>query len=618
MSSNITFKPTGIRGEIKDGESALDTARRLGVYIESTCGGQMVCGKCRVRPVEGEYNEPAPEETGLLSPEELSGGLRLACALYPCGDAVVSIPEESQPVRQVVLGGDPSRVFEVDPDVRKYYVELVPPALGDPASDLARLYAGLEKVYGLVGLRMAYPVMKALSRTLRDGGWKVTATIRRGGEIIRLQPGYAPGVYGAAFDVGTTTIAGMLVDMESGATLATSDMTNPQIAFGEDVISRITYAAREGGADELRRVLMDGLNGMLDTMMAKVGLKSQNDVAEVIVVGNTVMHHLIYGLPVVNIGVSPFVPALSRAYECKADSLGLNMNGCGYALSLPIAGGFVGADNTAALIACGPYDEDERLLIVDVGTNGEIALLWRGRVMTASCATGPAFEGAQVSSGMRAAPGAVDRVVIDPDSLDASYAVIGRQGWSGPVTHTGVMGICGSGVVDAVAQLLSAGIIDKEGTFVKGIEHARVKYDGKDGPEYVVAWAGETFTGNDLTITQGDVRAVQLAKAALYAGARVLMSEMGVERLDRVLLAGAFGSFIDVRNALAIGMFPDCAHKDVHAVGNAAGDGAKAALLSFAKRDEADAVSRKVEYVELSVHPAFQGLFMGAMGFNAG
>jgi len=622
MGHKLVFQPMGSSGEAANGESLLDCAQRLGVPIESPCGGQSACGKCRVKPVSGELSPMTPDETALLGPYGLAGGIRLACATSALSDAVVSVPDGSVRVSQVVLGGDLNRTFGLEPAIRKYYIELHPPDLDDRTADWERLADGIALKYGLAGLSAAYPVLAGLSSALRDGSFKVTATVRYGKEVVRVEPGYSPGLFGAAFDVGTTTIAAVLCDLETGAVVASDAMTNPQAAMGDDVMTRISYAmTHEGGTDGLRDVLLAALNGMLDNMAAGAAeagaILTAEDIAEVVFVGNTFMHHSVLGLPVGKLGVYPFTPALTRPFECPASDLGLKAMPGGYAVSLPVLGGFVGSDNAAALISAGPYDFEERLLIVDVGTNGEVDLLWRGRVYAASCATGPAFEGAALRFGMRGSPGAIDKVAVDPDTKEASYTVIGQVGWSRPfmpATHVRAAGICGSGVVDAVAGMYVSGVIDRTGTFVKDRASPRVR-EGADGLEYVVAWARETIGGQDITISQSDVRAVQLAKAALYAGTRILMSEMGVDGVDRILLAGAFGNYLDSGSALVIGMLPHVSRDRVYSIGNAAMDGARAALLSSGKREEAKETARNVKYVELSMHPYFQAEFLKAMDF---
>lgn len=583
--------------------------------LDFSCGGYGVCGKCKVRVMGGELTPATPEETGLLSPSELSDGYRLACQARPLGDVTLHVPAPSMPVVEAAAtSGAVPRAFEVAPAVRSCYIELSPPTMDDPAADSDRLKEGLMARYGLPGLSVSYHILRDVPSALREAGWKVTALVR-GREIIGLKGGYRPGVVGAAFDVGTTNIEGWLLDLGGGQELARASAANPQAVFGADVMSRISYALMgEEAALKLQGLLVDALNGMLKEMAGSVGLSGgAREVSEVALVGNTAMHHLLLGLPVGQLGVYPFTPALTRGMEFPAREIGLAVSESGYAVTLPVIGGFVGADHAAALLSEGPYNQDAVTLIIDAGTNGEIALGNRRRLLTASCATGPAFEGASVRFGMRALPGAIYRVMIDPDTGEAAYKVVGRGGWSQPLIYTGARGICGSGMVDAVAQMYGAGIIGKNGAFTGGLPGTRVRPDGPSGPEYVLAWAGETALGRDITVSACDVRAVLLAKAALWAGTRTLMAIYGVERVDRVGLAGAFGSFLDVKNAAALGMLPPCRPEDVRLIGNAAGDGAKAALLSVHKRAEAAHAAARAEYVELSLEPGFNEAFMAAI-----
>lgn len=614
MSHRIVFQPSGVRGEAADGQTVLDAARGAGEGIEALCGGHKVCGRCRVRPVEGSFSPAGEAELRLLGPVELADGVRLACEAVPLSDSTVFVPEGSRLHRQVVLGTDLSRTFTVEPSIINYYLELKPPSRSDPAADAERVRAALTKEYGLAGLVISYPALVSLHRALRDGGWKLTATIRQGSEITRFTPGLRECAYGASFDVGTTTLAGCLCDLATGEVLATSAATNPQVAMGEDVISRITYAVgRPAGLGELRSAVIGALNAMLVKMASDAGLPDTSVIDEVVLAGNTVMGHLLMGLPPDALGVSPFVPAARMRMEFKAAEAGLKIHGAGYAVFLPAVGGFAGADTSAVIAAVGPMPADETVLVVDLGTNGELVLSSGGRMFAASCATGPAFEGAQITSGMRAEPGAIERVLVDPDTWDVSYRVVGDPRWSLPGKYTGARGICGSGTVELVARMRMAGIIDGTGAFEGWMEHPRVRRSGDGGMEFVVAWPEETATGRAVVFTQGDVRAVQLAKAAISAGISILMAEMGVENIDRVILAGAFGNYIDPWSAAAVGMLPSCGPEKMVQAGNAAGDGARAALLSRGKRAEADAFALGTRYVELSAHPEFQDRFLSAM-----
>jgi len=621
----VVFQPSGRRGHVPDRAWLLDAARELGVEIESICGKKRTCAKCKVRIEEGFYPRegirssashvsPALREEAQLLGSELEQGYRLACCARVRGDLVVFVPEESRATRQIVRKTATERTITIKPAVRKYYVEIEPPTLHDPLGDWERMISELKRSFDLEGLVADYYVLKGLSRTLRQGEWKITVSVWMGREVIRVEPGYVERAVGLAVDVGTTTLAGYLCDLRTGEVLATQAMMNPQVPFGEDVMSRITFAmTHEDGLERLNSAIIEGLNALARDATAQVDLGPE-DILEVALVGNTAMHHLLLNIDPTPLGQSPFPPTLHHSLNIKARDLGLRVCPGANVHILPIEAGFVGADNVAVLIAEEPYNQDLMTLIIDIGTNGELVLGNRHRLLSASCATGPAFEGAHIRFGMRAAPGAIERVQIDPATLEVRFKVIGQEKWNDelPSEEVRAVGICGSGIIDAVAEMFRAGILEKSGRFKKGLNHPRLR-QGDAGPEYVVAWAEETTIGKDITVNIKDVRALQLAKAAMYAGAKLMMRRLGVTRLDRVILAGAFGSYIDKARAMLLGLFPDCELDKVWAVGNAAGDGARIALLNVDKREEANRVARQVEYVELTVEPDFQQEFMNAM-----
>jgi uncharacterized 2Fe-2S/4Fe-4S cluster protein (DUF4445 family) len=409
-------------------------------------------------------------------------------------------------------------------------------------------------------------------------------------------------------------VAGYLCDLTSGEVLATAAMMNPQVAYGEDVMSRIGYASKEkGGLKKLNDAVIKGLNQIAVEVTQKVGIKTA-EIIDMAVVGNTCIHHLFLKIPPKYLGKAPFTPAIHHSVDVKARDLGLKVASGAYVHVLPNEAGFVGADNVGVLIAEEPYNQDEMLLIIDIGTNGELILGNRQRLLSSSCATGPAFEGAEIRHGMRAAAGAIERVKIDPETKEVQFKVIGNDKWNTEDKNIGARGICGSGIFDVAAQVFLAGIIDKGGRFNMKVTSPRLREDER-GPEFVLAWAKETAIDHDIVICQKDIRAIQLAKGAMYSGAKIMMNRLGVEKIDRVILAGAFGSFIDKTSAAVIGLFPDCDPKHVYAVGNAAGDGARIALLNQAKRDEADYWARRVEYVELTLEPDFNRIFTRALAF---
>ena len=628
----IVFQPSGRRGEIEAGKSVLEAARTLGVGIEAACGGARVCGKCRVIVETGRFEKlnlvssadhvsPVGDvEKKFLTAEELSRGYRLACNAFLSGDLVVTVPEESRSAKQVILEKGRERIIEVRPAVKNITVTLPAASLSDFRDDRQRLLDALEKETGLKHLSVDYPVLKELPQILREGSWTVTATIWQEKEVIRVAPGKRETSLGAAVDVGTTTLAAFLCDLTTGEVLAKASRMNPQIGYGEDVLARISYAASEtDGREKLQASIIEALNALTADMTEKAGF-SASDVDEMVLVYNTAMHHLALGLDPRYVGRAPFAPAASAPLDVKARDLGVKINPSGNVHSLPVEAGFVGADNMAVLLAEEPYNSDKIKLIIDIGTNGEIDLGNKDRLLSTSCATGPALEGAQIAFGMRAAPGAIERVKIDPISHEPSYKVIGQDEWypvpcdrRPTVQKIGAQGICGSGVIDAIAAMHKAGVISKAGRINAKLDTPRVRRGESGKLEYVLAWARETAVGKDIVITQADIRAVQLAKAALYVGAEYLMEKLGVDHVDEVILAGAFGSYIDKESAMAIGMFPDCDLSRVHAVGNAAGDGARIALLNVGKRHEAAKVARRVEFVETAIEPDFQKKFMDAI-----
>lgn len=621
----IVFQPSGRRGEIEAGKSVLEAARTLGVGIEAACGGARVCGKCRVIVETGRFEKlnlvssadhvsPVGDvEKKFLTAEELSRGYRLACNAFLSGDLVVTVPEESRSAKQVILEKGRERKIEVRPAVKNITVTLPAASLSDFRDDRQRLLDALEKETGLKHLSVDYPVLKELPRILREESWTVTATLWQNSEVIRVAPGTRQTSLGVAVDVGTTTLAAFLCDLMTGEVLAKASRMNPQIGYGEDVLARISYAASEAeGREKLQASIIEALNALTADMTEKAGFAA-SDVDEMVLVYNTAMHHLALGLDPRYVGRAPFAPAASAPLDVKARDLGVTINPSGNVHSLPVEAGFVGADNMAVLLAEEPYNGDKIKLIIDIGTNGEIDLGNKNRLLSTSCATGPALEGAQIAFGMRAAPGAIERVKIDSITYEPRYKVIGQDEWYPTVQKIGAQGICGSGVIDAIAAMHKAGVISKAGRINAKLDTPRVRRGESGKLEYVLAWAKETAVGKDIVITQADIRAVQLAKAALYVGAEYLMEKLGVDHVDEVILAGAFGSYIDKESAMAIGMFPDCDLSRVHAVGNAAGDGARIALLNVGKRREAASVARQVEFVETAIEPDFQKKFMDAI-----
>lgn len=627
--ARIVFQPSGRAGTVPIGISLLEAARSLGVGLESICGGQQTCGKCLVFVESGYFpkhdltsdpahlSPPTAQEQRFREQRGLPATARLACAAQVLGDLLITVPPESQAQRQVILKAATERSLELDPAIRLYYVQVAPPQMGN-RSDQERVAAELAARFGLSSLGWAYPALSALPVALRAGQGALTATVWQGREIIRVQPGYHEAPLGLAVDIGTTTLAAYLCDLRNGALLATASAMNPQVTCGDDIMSRISYAMEHPqGLAQLQQRVVTAINDLARQATAEIG-RAVEDVVDVTLVGNSVMHHLVLGLDPQPLGVLPFVPVAGGPVDLRAAELGLSLNPGARVHVLPLEAGFVGADNVGVLLAEEPHRRDELSLILDVGTNGELVLGNRERLLCTSAATGPAFEGAQITHGMRAAPGAIERVRLDPETLAVRFKVIGQELWSDelPPEALQARGVCGSGILEAVAELLAAGLLEPNGRFSARRETPRlVRYHGKAA--FVLAEATQSATGAPIVITQSDVRAIQLAKAALYVGAQFLMREFGVQSVDRIVLAGAFGSVLDAQRAMAIGMLPPCDPRHVFSVGNAAGDGARIALLSCAKRREAAELALRVEHLTPSLEGEFQPAFVAALQFPA-
>ena len=638
----VIFTPSGRRGRFADGTTVLDAARSLGVDLDSVCGGRGLCGRCQVRPAEGQFPKHGIASSGAhLSPSGadeaefdrlrgLAADRRLGCRAAIHGDVLVDVPPESQVHRQVVRKGVPVRDFVIDPVVRLYEVEVERPTLETPGGDLARVLQALKTEWGLEGLATDLEVIRALQPALEAGAYRVTVAVHDGHEITAVWPGLHDRALGVAIDVGSTTIAGHLADLSDGAVLASDGVMNPQIRFGEDLMSRVSYAMMHpGGAVELTRAVRDALASLVVGLAERAEVDPA-DILEITLVGNPIMHHLVLGIDPIPLGSAPFALATDGAIRTTARELELPVHPGARAYLLPCIAGHVGADAAGAILSQTPYLRDEITLLVDVGTNAEIVLGSRARLLAASSPTGPAFEGAQISCGQRAAPGAIERVRIDRETLEPRFRVIGSSRWSDEIgfaastRRTGITGVCGSGIVEVIAELFLSGVITTDGT-IDGAMAARSPRIVPDGRtfSYVLHEATAATAATDaadamparprMAITQNDVRAIQLAKAALYAGARLLMDHLGVETVDRVELAGAFGSQINPLHALVLGLVPDAPLDRVGPAGNAAGTGALIALLSGDARREIEAVVRTVEKIETAVQPRFQEHFVDAM-----
>ena len=622
--ARIVFTPSGRRGRFPAGTSILDAARSLGVDLDSVCGGRGICGRCQVVQSVGDF----PKHGVRSRAEHLSGfgpielryhekraplapGRRLGCSTTLRGDVVIDVPPDSQVHRQVVRKRAEVHAIRVDPVVRLRFVEVAPPDMHEPAGDLRRVEAALRDEWGLADLRCGLEVLETLQATLRAGDWRITAAVHGDRDIVAVWPGLRDRVYGAAVDIGSTTIAAHVCDLTTGEVIASAGAMNPQIRFGEDLMSRVSYVMMHpGGEREMTAAVRAAVRGLLHEAAAQGGA-APDEVLDVTLVGNPVMHHLVLGLSPVELGQAPFALTVDRAVELPASALGLDLHPGARAYVLPCVAGHVGADTAGVILSEAPYLRDEVSLVVDVGTNAEIVLGSRERMLAASSPTGPAFEGAQISCGQRAAPGAIERVRIDPVTLEPRVRVIGNAAWSGEPTFdpAAVTGICGSGIIEVVAEMFLAGIIDEDGVIrAEGARRSdRVVEDGR-------TFAYVLHRGDiEVRVTQNDVRAIQLAKAALYAGVRLLMDRLGVDRVERIRLAGAFGSHIDVKYAMVLGLVPDCALEHVTSAGNAAGTGARIALLDRSARPEIERTVRRIEKVETAVEPRFQAHFVEAM-----
>ena len=654
----VIFQPSGRRGAVPKGVTLIEASRLLGVDIEALCGEKKVCGKCKVRIEEGRFEKFGiesskthvsgwqEEEDKFINEKEKETGYRLGCTAKVEGDLLIFVPEESRAGKQVVSKMARDIEIEHNPVVKIYYVEVEPPTFEEPTGDFERICRELEKEYGLKDLKIDIFTLRQLPDALREGDWKATISVWNDQEVIRVRPGRFEHTYGLAIDVGTTTVAGYFCDLTTMEVIDTVTLMNPQCKYGEDVMARITFhMTTTDGLQRMSDDIIEGLNWLIDeaiknTYPPKKKVKkpkdyegteewvevpeegktylrlSREDLEDITLGGNTAMHHILLKLNPEYVGLAPFPPIIHHSLDIKARDLGININPSSYVFVLPNEAGFVGADNVGVLIAEAPYNSDDMQLIIDIGTNGELVLGNREKLISSSCATGPALEGAQLAFGMRAAPGAIERIKIDPETHEVDYKVIGRDAWrrySEPKDMK-CKGICGSGILDVLAELYRAGVVTKSGVFNKEQKSNRYrKNPDNNQPEFVLAWAEETSIDKDVVITQRDVRQIQLAKGALHAGCKLMMRRMGMDKVDKIKIAGAFGTHVDREKALIMGLFPDCEIEKILSIGNAAGDGCRAALLNSKKRDEADWVARNVEYIELTVEEDFQRQFMECM-----
>lgn len=629
----IVFTPSGKRGHFPVGTPVLSAARSLGVDIDSVCGGRAICGRCQVNVAVGEFakhkihsradhlSEFSRVEARYDEKRGLKVGRRLSCQTLIQGDIVIDVPPESQVHKQVVRKRPEVRDIELDPVTRLYYIEVEEPDMHHPSGDLERVYKALLEQWNIDEAYTDLSTLQALQKALREGEWKITVAVYHGhvrsrNRVLAVWPGFHEKIYGVAFDIGSTTIAGHLCDLSTGEVVGSAGLMNPQIRFGEDLMSRVSYVMMNPGGDvEMTIAVREAINALITQVTSEARI-DPNDVLEAVFVGNPIMHHLFLGIDPIELGGAPFALATNSAKTLWSTEVDLHMHPNARIYVLPCIAGHVGADAAAVVLSEGPHLQDENWLIVDVGTNAELVLGNRERLLACSSPTGPAFEGAQISGGQRAAPGAIERVRIDKDTLEPKFRVIGSEVWSDEkgfdeaTSGTGVTGICGSGIIEILAEMFLAGIITKDGV-VDGAMATRSDRIQPDGRTFsYLLRSGEP----EIRITQNDVRQIQLAKGALYAGAQLLMDQLGIESVDRITLAGAFGSHIDVKYAMVLGMIPDCDLDKVSSGGNAASTGARIALLNGQARREIEDVVHRIEKIETAVEPKFQEHFVGAMG----
>ncbi|MEI7990183.1 MAG: ASKHA domain-containing protein [Chloroflexota bacterium] len=604
----VDLEPVGRRGEANEDTSLLDVAQSVGVEMASVCGGEGWCGKCRVRLISGILSPLTEDEKNAISRDDIQSGYRLACQSKPLSDVKIDIPPETLTTTQRLqlegVGSDPYR-DGFDPIVKSIDLQLNAPHLEDLESDLTRVCNGINSS-GATTLHADLPVLRNLSHQLRSQAWSLRLAVFQD-EIIGVFPSGSL-LVGLAVDIGTTKMAAYLVNLENGETLAKGGLTNPQVVYGEDVVSRIAFANQsEENRKILQYKLVERLNELTAYLCGQAGVK-QDQIVEVSVVGNTAIHHLFLGLPVRQLGEAPYIAAVSNSVHVRASDVGVFASPGAYIYMPPNIAGFVGADHVSMLLASGILAKQKAVVALDIGTNTEISLYvptgaGSGRLLSCSCASGPAFEGAHIHDGMRAMPGAIEKVQIHEGAIR-----IHTIGDALPV------GLCGSGILDAVAEMRRVGFLDSAGRIKKDIPGMRPT---KNGGEFVLVPAGKTGHGRDVIVNRKDVNEIQLAKGAIRAGIEVLLTLTGIsyEDIDEFIIAGAFGTYLDVENAVRIGMFPSISLNRFKQVGNAAGMGARLLLLSQKEREKAEQIARQVEYIELTTHLNFTNVYVDALNF---
>ncbi len=629
----VVFTPSGRRGSFPVNTPLLHAARVLGVDIDSVCGGRGLCGRCQIVCAEGSFAKHQIEsQSSHLSPlcatevkygerkAPLVNGRRLSCHTLLLDDVVIDVPPESQVHRQIVRKEAEYKDIELDPATRLYYVQVEEPDMHVPKGDLQRLIETLQQDWQLPNLGCDSHLLKTLQPALTEGKRGISVAVHKNQQIIALWPGFRDRAYGVAVDVGSTTIAAHLCDLSSGGVLASASLMNPQIRFGEDLMSRVSYVMMHPeGAGEMTTVIREALNQLFVEVARQIDAGVE-DIVEITLVANPVMHHILLGISPVELGGAPFALTTDAAVEVPATEMGLTINQGGRLYVLPCIAGHVGADTAGVILAEEPQNQDKMTLLVDVGTNAEIVLGNRHRLLACSSPTGPAFEGAQISCGQRAAAGAIERVRIDPQTLQPRFKVIGSDLWSDEdgfaeaIVGHGVTGICGSGIIEVVAEMYLAGIVTVDGIIDGALISRTDRVIQNDRTWSYVLHSPENDEA-PIVVTQNDIRQIQLAKAALYAGVKLLMDHIGTVTVERIRLAGAFGSHINVQHAMVLGLIPDAVLEQVSSAGNAAGTGARIALLNLQSRDTIENLVNNIEKIETAMESKFQDYFVDAMAF---
>lgn len=597
----IHFQPDGRRINVEQGISVLEAINLTGIDLVSLCGGKGTCGKCKIIIEKGEIKESLTEkEKEFLTKDQIDENYRLACRIRVFNNLIIRIPEASRTGKQRLQIEGIKAPVKVEPLIKKLFIQLEKPSLDEPKSDIDRLNDYILKKFGISKLKFNFDALKSLGTVIREDNYKFTVCIWNNSEIITMEPGdTTEKIFGYSVDIGTTKLAGYLIDLINGEVLAAGGLMNPQIRFGEDVISRIAYKDPQ----QMHDAVIEGLNELLIDLTNRVSIDLEN-IYEMTAVGNTCMHHLFLNLDAKQLGYSPYVPVIRNGLSVKNNKIGMNINRFGKIFTLPVVAGFVGADTIGVILASEIYKRDELCMALDIGTNTEVVLGNKERILACACASGPAFEGAHIKFGMRAANGAIEKIKINPETLEPTYYTI---------DNVKPRGICGSAIVDIPAEMLKTKIIDLRGKINKNFESDRIR-QGDDGYEYVLIWGRDSFSKRDITISQKDIGEIILAKAAMHTGTEILMQKFGVkdDDIDNLFIAGAFGTHIDIENARMIGIYPEISLDKVKRIGNAAGTGSRMCLVSKTMRKLAEEISKKIEYIELAVQPNFQSIFLNS------